>query len=491
MAPKTGHAGKLHGRLNPDNTTMSLDPSAMQNRLAAIPSVDSLLQSESGQQLMGEYGRPMVTVAIQNHLNALRKLMLEGDVDCLPPLDTLLSEVSANLANGRGVRLQTVINLTGTIIHTNLGRSLLSDSAIAALNQVAGTPTNLEYNLDNGERGERDQHVEALITQLTGAQAATLVNNNAAAVLIALNTLADGRDVLVSRGELVEIGGSFRIPDIMAKSGAQLVEVGTTNRTHLHDYENRLHTDTGALLKVHTSNYEIKGFTQTVSEMELVQMGQRHHVPVITDLGSGTLIDLSSFGLSHEPTVGQSVANGVDLVTFSGDKLLGGPQAGIIVGKKELIDRINSNPLKRALRVDKLTLAALAGTLKLYLNPEKLLVQLPFLRLLSRPPEKIKKLAQSLAQPLQAALGENFHVSVCEVDSQIGSGAYPNERLLGWGLAITVHGEHPQQALMNLNRRLHALPVPVIGRIKDGKLLLDLRTLEDRQLLLDQLAHLG
>ncbi len=346
---------------------------------------------------------------------------------------------------------------------------------------VARSPANLEYELDGGKRGERDTHVEKLVCELTGAEAATVVNNNAAAVLLVLNTMARAKEVPVSRGELIEIGGSFRLPDIMARSGCRLREVGTTNRTHLRDYEEAIGAKTGAVLKAHTSNYAIQGFTASVPESELARLCAERGVPFVVDMGSGALIDLSSFCLPEEPTVKSSLGHGVDLVTFSGDKLLGGPQAGIVAGRAALIAKIRRNPLKRALRVDKLTLAALGALLRLYADPQRALLRIPTLRLLGRPVEEIRAQAEKIAQIIQGWLKEKVEPIACE--SEVGSGAAPTARLASYGIAI-------RPGTSRLAARFRALPVPVIGRLREGAFILDLRTLEDEAAFVAQLERL-
>jgi len=438
--------------------------------LAALPSVDRLLQRHESEPLIAQHGRAAVTDAVRSVLEGLRR-------DRSPsPEGEILAQVSLLLEAQAAPSLRRVFNLTGTVLHTNLGRAQLPDEALEAMAVAAREPVNLEYDLEGGRRGERDEHVEALLCRLTGAEAATVVNNNAAAVLLVLNTLAARKEVPVSRGELIEIGGSFRLPDIMARSGCRLREVGTTNRTHLADYAGALGPKTGLVLKVHTSNYAVEGFTAAVSEKELAALCRERGVPLAVDLGSGTLVDLRRYGLPHEPTVQEALAHGAEVVTFSGDKLLGGPQAGIIVGSKALIGKLRKNPLKRALRLDKVTLAALAAVLKLYLDPDRLAQRLPTLRLLSRPVEDIRSLASIISGLIPGA-------EVIECESQIGSGALPTQRLPSAGVAI-----RPGDA--KLAARFRRLPIPVIGRLQDGAFILDLRCLEDETGFVNQLGQL-
>lgn len=391
------------------------------------------------------------------------------------------------LTAGRQSALRPVFNLTGTVLHTNLGRAIQAESAVEAVASAMRAPVTLEYDLDDAGRGHRDRAIADLLCQITGAEDACIVNNNAAAVLLMLAATASGREVVVSRGELVEIGGAFRIPDVMRQAGCQLQEVGTTNRTHAKDYRQAVNDNTALLMKVHTSNYSIEGFTKAVDEAELAAIGRELDVPVVADLGSGSLVDLSQYGLPKEPMPQEMIAAGVSLVSFSGDKLLGGPQAGIIVGKRALIAQLQSHPLKRALRADKMTLAALEATLRLYQHPEALREKLPTLRLLTRPAEEIRRRAERL-QPDLAAHYADFAVSVAACQSQIGSGSLPVDRLPSAALTFTPHDGRGSR-LEALAARWRALPCPVIGRIYDGRLWLDLRCLEDETRFMEMLLR--
>lgn len=377
-----------------------------------------------------------------------------------------------------------VFNLTGTVLHTNLGRAVLAEEAIAAAVEAMRSPTTLEYDVERGERGERDDHIAPWLRRLTGAEAATAVNNNAAAVLLALSALAAGREVIVSRGELIEIGGAFRIPDIMMQAGCRLVEVGTTNRTHLRDYASAIGPDTAAIMKVHPSNYAIQGFTRSVAAAELAPLAREKGLVLIEDLGSGTLADLETWNLPHEPTAREAIDGGVDVVTFSGDKLLGGPQAGLLVGRKALIERVARHPMKRALRLDKVRLAALEATLRLYADPANLARQLPTIGSLARSAVDIESQAQRVLPVLQKGLGEAWQATVQPVRGQIGSGALPVDLLPSFAVAIRGKG------LDGLAARMRRLPIPVIGRISGDTLLLDLRTLDDEASFVAQLAEL-
>jgi L-seryl-tRNA(Ser) seleniumtransferase len=454
--------------------------------LRGLPSVDAVLKTRTASSALDRFGRLAVVNAIRAALAAARARR-DDRIDA----EGAAAIALAGLEAGQASRLKPVYNLTGTVLHTNLGRALIADQAIEAAVAAMRNAVALEFDLATARRGERDDVVRDLLRELTGAEDATVVNNNAAAVLIVLNTLAKGSGAIVSRGELIEIGGAFRMPEIMSRAGAKLVEVGTTNRTHLKDYAGAIDAKTGLVLKVHTSNYKIEGFTAAVSPRELTTLARERGVPLVNDLGSGTLIDLSQFGLAHEPTVAEALAEGADLVTFSGDKLLGGPQAGFIVGRKDLVARINRNPMKRALRVDKIRLAAIEATLKLYRDPDRLATQLPTIRLLTRPQQDIEALAGRLVPVLAAKLGEAFSVDVIACASQVGSGALPLETVRSAGLAIRPTAKRMAgRTLSGLTEDLCRLPIPVIGRIEDQALILDLRCLEDEAGFIANLAAL-
>lgn len=449
----------------------------MKTLFSQLPSIDRLLRQAEFQALSECWGHEQVVTLLRQLQKQAREHIRQHQH--LPDwCSDWAHHTHQHLEKVGRSGLLPVLNLSGTLLHTNLGRAVLAESAVAAVTRVMRQPVTLEYALDEAGRGHRDRALADLLCQLTGAEDACIVNNNAAAVLLMLAALAPGKEAVVSRGELVEIGGSFRIPDVMTQAGCRLREVGTTNRTHLKDYRAAVTEQTALLMKVHTSNYQVQGFTKAVSEAELVALGDELNLPVISDLGSGSLIDLSHYGLPKEPMPRELIAAGVSLVSFSGDKLLGGPQAGIIVGKKALIDRLQQHPLKRALRVDKMTLAALEATLQLYLHPEQLANRLPTLRLLTRPQSDIALQAQRLLPPLAAALAGSFRVSTAECLSQIGSGSLPVERLPSVALTLTPLDDSGG-TLMALAARLLAGEVPVIGRIFNGSLWFDLRTLED------------
>jgi L-seryl-tRNA(Ser) seleniumtransferase len=453
------------------------------NLLRELPSIDQLLKHVRCEALLELYSRDYVTSHCRAALDRLRGDIRQSreravDVSEEAILDRIEQRISIDSRPGH-VR---VVNATGTILHTNLGRALLSQAALDAMLAVAAQPINLEFDLAAGKRGKREETLEALLIDLTGAEAATVVNNNAAAVLLGLNTLAEGKEVIVSRGELIEIGGAFRIPEIMAKSGAILREVGATNRTHPADYENAINDKTALLLKVHTSNYKVVGFTAEVTLEQLVAIGKGHQLPVMEDLGSGALIDLSKYGLPKEPIVAERIQAGAELVSFSGDKILGGPQAGLLVGKKNWIGRINKNHLQRALRCGKLTLAALEATLRQYRQSPNIVQEIPTLRAFTRPMDEIRALGEALVPRLEAALGASFRVQLKESTAQIGSGALPTEELP----TAVVSVEHAKLSANAIAQKFRAANPPIIGRIKEDRFLLDLRTIFDANDLIPQ-----
>jgi L-seryl-tRNA(Ser) seleniumtransferase len=456
---------------------VALKPAPAPSPRLRLPAVDRVLAWPPLVALAAVQGRARVLDAVRAELAARRTAGQSPD-DA-----TLQAAIQARVQAAALPHLRRVFNLTGTVLHTNLGRAPLPTQALAAIAAVASGASNLEYDLASGRRGDRDDAVAGLLCRLTGAEAATVVNNTAAALVLVLATLASQRgrrEVIVSRGELIEIGGAFRLPEIMHAAGCQLREVGTTNRTHLRDHAEAIGPRTALLLKVHASNYRIEGFSAAADAAGLGALARQHGLPFVVDLGSGALVDLARFGLPHEPTPAEALAAGADLVLFSGDKLLGGPQAGIVLGRAELVARLKKHPLKRALRCDKLTLAALEAVLRLYGDPDRLVAQLPTLRLLARPADQIEALARRLAPTVAAWLGPDARVEVVPVHSQIGSGALPVDRLPSHALRLA-----PADTKRGAGRwldawaqRLRALPVPVIGRIADGALLLDLRCLD-------------
>ena len=451
-----------------------------------LPAIDRLLRDPAFSPQLAQHGHSQVVAQLRQMLDEAREQIRQYQT--LPDWShDWPSACAQRLTAGRQSALRPVFNLTGTVLHTNLGRAIQAESAVEAVASAMRAPVTLEYDLDDAGRGHRDRAIADLLCQITGAEDACIVNNNAAAVLLMLAATASGREVVVSRGELVEIGDAFRIPDVMRQAGCQLHEVGTTNRTHAKDYRQAVNDNTALLMKVHTSNYSIEGFTKAVDEAELAAIGRELDVPVVADLGSGSLVDLSQYGLPKEPMPQEMIAAGVSLVSFSGDKLLGGPQAGIIVGKRALIAQLQSHPLKRALRADKMTLAALEATLRLYQHPEALREKLPTLRLLTRPAEEIRRLAERL-QPDLAAHYADFAVSVAACQSQIGSGSLPVDRLPSAALTFTPHDGRGSR-LEALAARWRALPCPVIGRIYDGRLWLDLRCLEDETRFMEMLLR--
>ena len=449
---------------------MNSDPNQW---LRKIPSVTLLLEQPEFERLSLQTSRNHLLAVIRETLESLRNDILSGGRPDLE-MTVLWENIEGRLKAKAADRLRRLVNGTGVIVHTNLGRSLLAEQAIAHMDRVARYYSNLEFDLDQGKRGSRYSHVEDLLVELTGAEAALVVNNNAAAVLLALNTLAQGKEVIVSRGQLVEIGGSFRIPEVMSRSGAVLREVGTTNKTHLRDYEAALSTDTALLLKVHTSNYRIVGFTLEVPLEDLVALGGKHQVPVMEDLGSGSFLDVSTFGLEREPTVSEVVQAGADVVTFSGDKLLGGPQAGIIVGKKKVIQVLRSNPLNRALRIDKLTLAALEATLKLYRNEEQARKEIPTLAQMAVSTSELHHRAKALRRLLRKNTVPGLTIEIIPTTSQVGGGALPLSYLNSYALAFSSTG----QSSSEIESRFRSFTPAIIGRIEKELFLLDVRTLQ-------------
>ena len=443
--------------------------------LKSIPKVDKVLEWPGVQSLLQDKPRPLVLKAVRSVLEALRHEVLATEPTVLPSKDILTSRIATEMERIGTPSLKRVVNGTGVVIHTNLGRSPLPESVRELLNGIAFGYSNLEFDLAEGERGSRHSHVEHLLCELTGAEAALVVNNNAAAVLLALASMAAGKEVVVSRGELVEIGGSFRIPDVMRQSGALLREVGTTNRTHPADYRAAVTSETALFLKVHASNFAMSGFIAEVNASQLVSLGREFGLPVMADVGSGSLLDPARLGIGNEPTVQEFVRAGVDVVTFSGDKLLGGPQAGLIVGRKACLERMGKHPLLRALRMDKLTLAALEGTLRLYHDDRQALECIPTLRMLTTTVSELKARGKSLVRKLRRILPAHVELSLVDGESQVGGGALPGQELPTLLMTVRVAGLSAGE----LETRLRTGTIPVIGRIAKGEFLLDLRTILD------------
>ena len=455
-----------------------------------LPSVDSVLRTPTGGVIVHRFGHEASVAAIRKALGSARAAVQTG-AELVAEATVIATEALSLLESDKAPSLRRVFNLTGTVLHTNLGRAVLPETAIAAAADAMRSAVALEFEVEGAKRGERDDHVRNLVRELTGAEDVAIVNNNAGAVLLVVNTFGAGREAVVSRGELIEIGGAFRLPEIMARAGARLIEIGTTNRTHLSDYEQAIGENTGLILKAHTSNYLIQGFTTSVPAPQLARLARSRNVPFVHDLGSGAIVDLARYGVKSEPTVRDSLAEGAELVTFSGDKLLGGPQAGIIAGRKELVAQVAKNPMKRALRLDKIRLAALEAVLKLYRSPELLPESLPTLRHFVRSRAEISQMAARLCAAIAGAVGKGYAVSVVDCLSQIGSGALPMESLPSAGIAILPVGQRAAgsrlEALATAFRRL---PVPVVGRLKDSALIFDLRCLDDEAGFVAQLAQL-
>ncbi len=445
-----------------------------------IPKVDELLNDQRTHLLFERFPRAIIVDTVRFCIEEIRQEIISLDGEQIEGYcfdeNKLIQRIIEKVEITYSMNLKRVINATGVVIHTNLGRSLLSDEIREDVWNIASNYSTLEFNTESGTRGSRYAHIEGILSKLCGSEAAMVVNNNAAAVLLVLGALAKNKEVIVSRGQLVEIGGSFRIPEVMEQSGAKLKEVGTTNKTHLIDYERAIHEDTGALLKVHTSNYKILGFTQEVLMSDLVLLGQKHNIPVIEDIGSGTLIDLSKYGLTKEPTVQESIAEGADIVTFSGDKLLGGPQAGIIVGKKKYIDMMKKNPLTRALRVDKLTLAALEATLRLYLDEKAVIRKIPTLHMLTMSFQEIEEKAKNFLASIEA-LGLRDDVKIERGVSQVGGGAMPLEELPTLLIAL----KPSNKSVNKIESELRNRKIPIICRISEGRLLFDCRTIKKEE----------
>jgi L-seryl-tRNA(Ser) seleniumtransferase len=452
-----------------------------QKALRMLPGVDHILGLTRTQLFFENIPKTVIINSIRETLESRRNSILTADLSFREEGlsdDRIIELIKAAVKNAMALNLRHLVNATGVVVHTNLGRSLLTKEVIENIAVIAGGYSNLEYDLDAGRRGSRYSNIEDILCEISGAPAAMVVNNNAGAVLLCLDTISRGREVIVSRGELVEIGGSFRIPDVMAKSGGILKEVGTTNRTHMKDYENSINDNTALLLKVHRSNYSVIGFTAEVSLKELVELGNRHDRPVMEDLGSGTFIDFSNYGLVKEPTVQESVAAGADVVTFSGDKLLGGPQAGIIVGKKYILEQIKKNPLARALRIDKLTLAALEATVCLYRDEAKAVLRIPTLRMLTMDINEIEQRASKLMENLKEIDASRLRIDIIELSSKAGGGALPLQELPSKCLMIQIEGLSANTLEINMRKN----SPPIIGRIEDDAFIIDPRTLQDDDL---------
>lgn len=447
------------------------------NLFAQLPKVDELLEKSTIKTHLNDLSRTVLVDSVRQSIDAVRKeiaKLTQEQARTFEIDEEVIVQNALNMARKKeAYHLKRVVNATGVVLHTNLGRSLITQSIGTHLNEIAGYYSTLEFDTENGKRGLRYSHVEDKLCEMTGAEAALVVNNNAAAVMLVLSTLCEGKEAIVSRGQLVEIGGSFRVPEVMRWSGADLIEVGTTNKTHLKDYANAITENTGVLLKVHTSNYRILGFTKEVGIDELAPLAKEHQIPLVEDIGSGSLVDFSKYGLTKEPTVQEAVSAGADVVTFSGDKMLGGPQAGIIVGRKEYIDAMKANHLTRALRVDKMTLCALEATLKLYRDEERALKEIPTLNMLTRPLDQLSEEADLLIESVRAQV-KKYIVKKVEGASEVGGGSMPLEKLPTFLMSV----EHPKYSANKIISGIRAYDIPVIARVEEDKVLFDPRTLQ-------------
>ena len=463
--------------------------------LSSIPAVHEIQKISEVQNLINIHGLSLVTQAIRITQKEFRELLLSSGTSKNKKIKNLefLNQLKKNLSLITNDSLQRVFNLTGTVLHTNFGRALLPKEAINSIKQIASEPSNLEYDILNNKRGDRDSHIDERLCRLIGAEACTIVNNNAAAVVLVLNSLAKRKEVLISRGELIEIGGSFRLPEIMKSAGCKILEVGTTNRTHFEDFENAIGKKSAMIFKAHKSNFYVEGYTSEVEEKEIVKLSKKNGIPFMIDLGSGSLIDLKYMGITKVQSPADTLAKGVDLITFSGDKLLGGPQCGIIAGRKDLITKIKKNPLKRALRCDKMTIAAFSTLLKLYENPERAKLEIPTLRLLNRKETDIYKVAEKLYPSIKSKISNIAEVKIIKCKSQIGSGSLPVELLPSYGVEISAKNlkRNSNKLLQSISKKFRELPIPVIGRLSKNSLIFDCRCLEDTTLIIKQLEKIN
>ena len=463
--------------------------------LSSVPAVHEIQKISEVQDMIDMHGHFLVTQAIRTTQSDFRKLLLSSSSSKNIKIKHLefISQLRINLSFMTNDSLQRVFNLTGTVLHTNFGRALLPKQAINSINQVASEASNLEYDILNNKRGDRDSHIDERLCRLIGAEACTIVNNNAAAVVLVLNSLAKRKEVLISRGELIEIGGSFRLPEIMKSAGCKILEVGTTNRTHIEDFEDALGKKSAMIFKAHKSNFNVEGYTSEVDEKDIVKLSKKNNIPFMVDLGSGSLIDLRSLGITKVQSPKDTIARGVDLITFSGDKLLGGPQCGIIAGRKDLITKIKKNPLKRALRCDKMTIAAFSTLLKLYENPERAKLEIPTLRLLNRKEKEIYEVAKKLFPLIKLKVSNIAEVKIIKCKSQIGSGSLPVELLPSYGIKISALNikRNSNKFLQNMSKKFRELPIPIIGRLSKDSLIFDCRCLESETLIIKQLEKLN